>query len=307
MLNSQYSAVAKSHHINFDTLELARHKIVRPADRLGLVDAADFANRHLPDLNIDNLSSFRRLTAFDPDCIQLFDQKGNIGDIYSMRFLNDLGLSVLANGDLIVVSKELSRFLGTPMLDSRCSVATKSPRRDFDTLKPARHIIVRSADESDVVDAADFATHHLPDLDLGNLSNYRRLIAFDPDCIQLFYLKEKLVGIFAMLFLNELGLSALANGDLIVQNPSFDFLAPRTVKPAAVYASLVVCPGRAVAGIGTVATKLRQSRFAAANIYARPVTESGRRIMEGVSFVPLLPGRTDLYHYVRLCNRNQIA
>jgi hypothetical protein len=193
------------------------------------------------------------------------------------------------------------------MLNSPYPTVEKTHRKDFDTLKPARHIIVRPADRLDLADAAEFANRHLPDLNLDNLSSFCRLAMFDPDSIQLFYLKGNLVGIYALLFLNELGLSALVNGSLTVQNPPFDFLAPTTRQPAAIYTSFVACPGRAAAGIGTVAAKLRQPRFAAANIFARPASEGGRRIMEGVGFVPFMPGQSDLYYFVRLRNRAQIA
>jgi len=187
-------------------------------------------------------------------------------------------------------------------LSSEKSVA-KSQRKQFDLLSPSEHIGIRSIRRSEISKAAQFASRHLPSLKLGNLSIFERIVALDCDSIQLFESGGKLVGLYAMLFLNRTGEEALLAGNFDGANPCTSLLAQKCEKPAAIYTWFVACPGRAASGIGNIAQYLQGARFAHADLFARPATAAGLRIMRSTGHYPISSDPNGLHCYRRILNR----
>lgn len=179
-------------------------------------------------------------------------------------------------------------------------------RREFDTIRFPRHPPCRPAREDDIPRAAEFVERALPEFKLGDRSVIAGLVRFDPDMIQLFFRKGEVIGLYAMLFLNRHGLDALLEGGLCPQAPALEHLARPQEAPCGIYNWLVVLPGPASAGFGTISELLSRERYADADLYARPLTAEGLRIMVGIGYRPLA-GRSDKLHcYARLRNRGEI-
>ncbi|HEX2147160.1 MAG TPA: hypothetical protein VHG11_05845, partial [Pseudorhizobium sp.] len=116
---------------------------------------------------------------------------------------------------------------------------------------------------------------------------------------------ERLVGVYCMLFLKESGLDSLLSGDFDLHSPPLEHLAAPSERPKAIYKWLVVGPGSASSGIGAISEMLSQERYAAADLYARPQTPEGRRVMISVGFHPIPGNRAGMYRYIRLRNRHK--
>lgn len=176
-------------------------------------------------------------------------------------------------------------------------------RHEFDTLRPSSRFCVRPIRKHEISGAAGFAAGHLPSLNLDDLSVFEQIILHDRDTIQLIEADGRLVGIYAMLFLNRSGLDGLLNGRFDGTDPQFDHLAEKSANPAAIYTWFIACPGRAAAAIGNVARLLQGERFAHADLYARPATPAGLRIMLGTGHLPVSSDPNGLHRYTRLANR----
>lgn len=178
-------------------------------------------------------------------------------------------------------------------------------RYDFDTIRFPRHPLCRPAQEDDVPAAIRFVSRLLPDFPLDDPARFVRLIRFDPDMIQLFYRSDEIIGLYAMLFLNSSGLRALLSDELNAHTPSISHLAPAPEQPKAIYNWLVILPGQAASGFSVMSELLYRKRYAAADLYARPLTDEGLRIMLSLGY-RLLPGhKSKLYRYERICNRTR--
>jgi hypothetical protein len=61
--------------------------------------------------------------------------------------------------------------------------------------------------------------------------------------------------------------------------------------------------GRAAAGLGNVASRLRSAPYSWADYYAQPATMDGARFLAQLGFSPTPSFQRDLWTYRRLCNR----
>ncbi|HSM39596.1 MAG TPA: hypothetical protein VK862_02515 [Afifellaceae bacterium] len=182
---------------------------------------------------------------------------------------------------------------------SQKSVA-ETQRKLFDLIPQSRHVRIRDITVGEIPAVARFAAAHLPSLKLDDLSIFERIVQFDSTCIQLFEAGGELVGVYAMLFLNRRGELALLDGQFDGTNPCFEHLAARSEKPAAIYTWFVACPGRAVTGFGNVARLLQGGRYARADLYARPASAAGLRLMLGIGYRPVSPDPNGLHQYLRI-------
>jgi hypothetical protein len=179
----------------------------------------------------------------------------------------------------------------------------KSQRKQFDLIPQSAHVRMRAIRLAEISTVARFASEHLPSLKLDDLSIFQRIVERDGDAIQLFEAGSELVGLYAMLFLNKAGHKALLHGDFDGANPSNGHLAPDGEKPAAIYTWFVACPGRAVTGFGNVAQLLQGERYANVDLYARPASAAGLRLMRGIGYEPVGSDPNGLHRYTRILNR----
>ena len=189
---------------------------------------------------------------------------------------------------------------------SEKSVA-KTQRKHFDLIPQSGHVRIRAIESAEIPGVARFAAKHLPSLKLDDLSIFERIVTLDSDSIQLFEAGGELAGVYAMLFLNRSGEEALLQDTFDGANPHLDHLALKNEKPAAIYTWFVACPGRAVTGFGNVAQLLQGERYAHADLYARPASAAGLRLMRGIGYFPVKSDPNGLHRYTRILNRSQFS
>lgn len=182
---------------------------------------------------------------------------------------------------------------------SQKSVA-ETQRKHFDLIPQSGNVRIRGIRIEEIPGIACFAAAHLPSLKLDDLSIFERIVRLDGDSIQLFEADGRLVGVYAMLFLNRRGESALLDDRFDGANPCLRHLAAGSVKPAAIYTWFVACPGRAVTGFGNVAHLLQGERYACADLYARPASAAGLRLMLGIGYRPVSSDPNGLHRYARI-------
>jgi hypothetical protein len=170
------------------------------------------------------------------------------------------------------------RLSGKPRLTMRCSTAEELP-------------IIRS-----------FLQKYIPSPTAkDDVIGYARMR--NRNNLMVFCREDEIVGVYAMLMLNTLGLERLLLGEFDPLDPEPSSLALRLSTPAGIYQWAVVTPGFVSEGIFHVARFLQQPLYRHANLYARATTPAGMRICEAVGFRPLNHAMPDLYRYVRVANR----
>ncbi len=189
------------------------------------------------------------------------------------------------------------------MSHSNKQSVAKLHRKEFDLLSPSRHVTIRAIELPEIAEAARFASAHLSGLQIDDLSRLETIIARGREQVQLFHARDRLVGLYAMLFLNRDGLESLLSGTFDGANPCIDHLVEETATPAAIYTWFVACPGRAVSGFGNVARLLRSARLAGADLFARPASDAGLRLMRGIGYTPIGSNPAGLHRYIRIQNR----
>lgn len=112
------------------------------------------------------------------------------------------------------------------------------------------------------------------------------------------------VGLYALVMLNQVGLSALLRGEFSATDPDDNHLARVGEKIAAIYQWALYAPGVAAACVPLVAKRLQAPEYRHADLFGVGVTKQGRRLMEAVGFSPIDSSvRPPLYCYRRIANR----
>jgi predicted GNAT family N-acyltransferase len=93
-------------------------------------------------------------------------------------------------------------------------------------------------------------------------------------------------GFLAVLPLTHEGTSRLVDGRLDTRNPDLSFVARQWERPAGIYVWAIHAKGAIAAAIPLVLQKYSSPLYRGVNIYARPVTKEGLRLVEQVGFSP---------------------
>lgn len=93
-------------------------------------------------------------------------------------------------------------------------------------------------------------------------------------------------GFVAFLMLNAEGLSRLAAGTFDGSNPDLSLLALQHEKPAGIYVWALHARGPLAAGVALVFEKISTPQYADVDLFARAVTDDGRRFLETLGFRP---------------------
>jgi hypothetical protein len=185
---------------------------------------------------------------------------------------------------------------------SQCDNAPKVARHDFDFVPRRAEVDVAPAKSSDFSILAEMANAKIPEVTVTGPF----LAAFatrDIDSILAFRHRGKVVGGVAFLFLNETGLDDLLLGQFDFAAPSERVLARPIDDVAAIYTWATALDGRGILGLGNVAEHLSKRRFRFADLYGRPNTEDGRRLVQSVGFKPIAAFQDNLWIYERAWKR----
>jgi predicted GNAT family N-acyltransferase len=112
-------------------------------------------------------------------------------------------------------------------------------------------------------------------------------------------------GFFALLMLNDSGMRRLIDGTFDTANPDLALLTGQNEKPAGIYLWAVHAPGSLSGGIALVLEKVSSPLYAEANLYARPLTAGGNRILEATGFRRGAMYRGKWAPHLQMCRRSR--
>jgi len=185
---------------------------------------------------------------------------------------------------------------------SQSENAPKVARHDFDFVPRRAEVVVETAKTSDFSILAEMANAKIPEVTVTG-AFLEAFAARDIDSILAFRHRGKVVGGVAFLFLNESGLDDLLLGQFDFANPTERVLARPLDDVAAIYTWATALDGRGILGLGNVAEHLSKRRFRFADLYGRPNTEDGRRLVQSVGFKPMAAFQDNLWIYERALKR----
>jgi hypothetical protein len=174
------------------------------------------------------------------------------------------------------------------------------PGPEFDLLVPTSTLDVRPARPDELGLLARMARGAIPGADVDGA--YLKLLrARDPSSVFSFLRAGELVGGCAFLYLNYRGHDALVLDCLNVHRPDLDHLAAAGECPDALYLWAIAGAGRSA--LGPISALFAGARYRAADLYTRPVTDRGLKLVTGLGFEPASSWSSDLWVYRRLANR----
>jgi predicted GNAT family N-acyltransferase len=112
-------------------------------------------------------------------------------------------------------------------------------------------------------------------------------------------------GFFALLMLNDAGMEQLTSGSLNTSDPDLSLLAAQNEKPAGIYLWAVHAPGSLSGGIALVLEKISSPLYASADLYARPITVGGGRILQATGFSDGAVYRGRPAPHLQMCRRSK--
>lgn len=172
-------------------------------------------------------------------------------------------------------------------------------------------VVVRRLEEEDFDPLYDLAMRHFGG-DIASRDVVRGVVEHNPEAAYAIGRVRddesfRPFGYVAMLMLNEHGVKELHGGELDAQDPSMDYLVDEGVPPAAIYVWGLVATGKAIAGLPRIMELLQSKPYRHADLYARPATEAGLRLLKALNFVPCCNTASteggELYIYRRIANR----
>ena len=128
---------------------------------------------------------------------------------------------------------------------------------------------------------------------LARTCDVQRVVAHNPDCLWAISRRSRnstkelcSEGFVAFLMLNAAGFERLLNHTFDTSVPDLELLVAQNEKPAAIYVWALYAPGMIAGGIPLVFEKISSPLYKDVTLYARPVTDSGRRFLKTIGFVP---------------------
>lgn len=121
--------------------------------------------------------------------------------------------------------------------------------------------------------------------DIASLETFRRIHRRNRDALWGVYANDgAIVGLFAFLMLTRAGTEKLISGALDTRAPTDDALCGTGEAPHAVYAWALVAERRIGAALPLALSQFDAAVYAHTDLYARPATEGGLRLMSKLGF-----------------------
>jgi predicted GNAT family N-acyltransferase len=175
----------------------------------------------------------------------------------------------------------------------RKSVAA-GPTRSLDKmtmLQLARRTVVFTVDAGGIASLMDAAREDIPGLTTNGI--VQAVANHNPDTFWAIARKDQFdiaapkgEGFLAVLPLTHEGTRRLIDGRLDTRNPDIAFVARQSERPAGIYVWAIHAKGAIVAAIPLVLQKFSTPLYQGVNIYSRPITKEGLRVLEPLGFSP---------------------
>jgi predicted GNAT family N-acyltransferase len=158
-------------------------------------------------------------------------------------------------------------------------------------LQLAKRTVIFTVDAAGIAALVDAARQDIPGLTSNRM--FQSVANHNPDTFWAITKKghfdincPKGEGFFALLPLTHQGMRGLIDGSLDTRNPDISFIARQSERPAGIYIWAIHAKGTLVAGIPLVLQKMTSPLYRGINLYSRPVTKEGLRVLEPLGFTP---------------------
>jgi predicted GNAT family N-acyltransferase len=164
------------------------------------------------------------------------------------------------------------------------------PLDQFDIESLAKRIVIFTPSGDEIGSLVELAQRSIAGLTT-HAEVVCRVMAHNPDTVWAIARRSRYnptapsaEGFFALLMLNDAGMRRLIDGTFNASNPDLSLLTAQNEKPAGIYLWAVHAPGSLSGGIALVLEKISSPLYAQADLYARPMTVGGDRILEATGF-----------------------
>ncbi|MGL4285794.1 MAG: hypothetical protein ACRCVA_05585 [Phreatobacter sp.] len=173
--------------------------------------------------------------------------------------------------------------------------------KSFDAISTTRtsiSIVLSSLDPVQIPQVAELARDNIGP-DIASREVFERVLRHNQECCWVVYRRaeddlfsHRLTGFTAFLLLNELGHAAVERDLFVGKNPDLSMLCRRREPPAALYWWASVAQRSTAQTLPGVVEALQHPRYRDLDIFTRPGTVHGARIIGNLGFSPVLSGRT---------------
>lgn len=180
------------------------------------------------------------------------------------------------------------------VLKARRKVASSGPVRSLDKmtmLQLAKRTVIFTVDAAGIASLMDAARQDIPGLTSNEI--VQSVVNHNPDVFWAIARKDhfdiaspKGEGFLAVLPLTHEGTRRLVDGRLDTKNPDLSFVARQSERPAGIYVWAIHAKGTLVAAIPLVLQKISSPLYQGVNLYSRPITKEGLRVLEPLGFTP---------------------
>jgi predicted GNAT family N-acyltransferase len=159
------------------------------------------------------------------------------------------------------------------------------------SLQLARRTVIFTVDAAGIAALVDRARQDIPGLTSNEM--FQSVANHNPDTFWAIAKKDRFKvaaprgeGFLALLPLTHEGMRRLLDGRLDTRNPEICFIARQSERPAGIYVWAIHAKGTLVAAIPLVLQKISTPLYQGVNLYSRPVTKEGLRVLEPLGFTP---------------------
>jgi predicted GNAT family N-acyltransferase len=172
--------------------------------------------------------------------------------------------------------------------------AGSGPTRSLDkmtVLRLAKRTVIFTVDAAGIGSLMDAARQDIPGLTSNEI--VQAVANHNPDTFWAIARKDNFdiarptgEGFLAVLPLTHEGTRRLVDGRLDTRNPDISFVARQSERPAGIYVWAIHAKGAIAAAIPLVLQKFSTPLYQGVNIYSRPITKEGLRVLEPLGFTP---------------------
>jgi hypothetical protein len=173
--------------------------------------------------------------------------------------------------------------------------------KSFDAVAATRTsitIVLSNLDAVQIPQIAELARESIGP-DIASQAVFQRVLEYNRECCWVVYRRpesdlfsHRLIGFTAFLLLNRRGHAAVRRDEFVGKNPDMSMLCQKGEVPAALYWWASVAHRSTAQTLPGVVEALQHPRYRNLDIYTRPGTPHGARIIANLGFTPVLPGRT---------------
>jgi predicted GNAT family N-acyltransferase len=159
------------------------------------------------------------------------------------------------------------------------------------SLQLARRTVIFTVDAAAIASLMDRARDDIPGLTSSEI--FQAAANHNPDIFWAIARKDRFdisepkgEGFLAVLPLTHEGMRRLIDGRLDTKNPELCYVARQSERPAGIYVWAIHAKGILAAAIPLVLQKISSPLYRGVNLYSRPITKGGLRVLEPLGFNP---------------------